>query len=550
VEPDEAVVEQLEQTADRARARGGLEAACTALERAAELTNRPEPRARRLAAAAQNAWLAGQLDRAAGLLQAARPLTTDPVLGADVDRLRAWIEFTAGSPVTGRHLLVQAAHEVASVDRRRAVDLLVGAAEAAWVTSDTGAATELRGLTDPLDRDGDARDRFHIHLLDGFVGMLDSGFGRPVHALVKAMELADEIGQPDILARAGHTAFYLGDDDAAYRLNAETAARARAAGAIGDLLFALQRLALAEVLTGRWAAAESTASEGLPLCRETGQPGLSTPSLAWLTVIAALRGEPDKFRRLLAETEEMTSSHALGVLQSQVADALNWARGLTEMAARRPAAALTCFSAMSHPALTGVTAALDRIEAAVYAGQRDMALEWLATLDSFASHTAVAGSLARVAHCRALLAEAPTAQDLFEEALTLHARSTRPFERARTELAYGRYLRRGRHRASARAHLQTALDGFEQLGAAPWAEQARSELRAAGQTARKRNPSTVRQLTPQERQVARFVAQGLHTREVAAQLFLSSRTVDFHLRNVFTKLGITSRAELAHMPLD
>jgi DNA-binding NarL/FixJ family response regulator len=205
---------------------------------------------------------------------------------------------------------------------------------------------------------------------------------------------------------------------------------------------------------------------------------------------------------------------------------------------------------MSHPALAGVTAALDRIEAAIYAGQRDTALEWLATLDSFASHTAVTGSQARVAHCRALLAEATTAQDLFEEALTLHTRSSRPFEQARTELAYGKYLRRGRHRVSARAHLQAALDGFEQLGAAPWAEQARSELRAAGQTARKRNPSTVRQLTPQEVQVARFVAQGLHTREVAAQLFLSSRTVDFHLRNVFAKLGITSRAELAHIPLD
>jgi DNA-binding CsgD family transcriptional regulator len=177
-------------------------------------------------------------------------------------------------------------------------------------------------------------------------------------------------------------------------------------------------------------------------------------------------------------------------------------------------------------------------------------LEWLDRLDAFATHTGVTSEQARVAHCRALLAEGETARSLFEEALTLHAQSRRPFERARTELAYGELLRRGRRRVEARAHLQAALDRFEQLNARPWAERARLELRAAGRTARKRDPSTLLQLTPQEAQVARFVARGLHTREVAAQLFLSTRTVDFHLRNVFTKLGISSRTELARLPWD
>jgi len=214
-------------------------------------------------------------------------------------------------------------------------------------------------------------------------------------------------------------------------------------------------------------------------------------------------------------------------------------------------AASAMLSAMSHPALAGMSAALDRIEAAVQAGHRDDALTWLATLDAFASHTRSASSQARVAHCRALLAQGHTAHELFEEALALHTRSTRPFEEARTQLAYGQLLRRARQRVAARTHLEAALDTFERLNAAPWAERARAELRASGQTARRRaDPSSVGRLTPQEIQVARFVARGLPTREVAAQLFLSTRTVDFHLRNVFTKLGISSRTELAHVPLD
>lgn len=148
-----------------------------------------------------------------------------------------------------------------------------------------------------------------------------------------------------------------------------------------------------------------------------------------------------------------------------------------------------------------------------------------------------------------LLAAGPKAEAWFEQALALHRAADRPFERARTELAYGGALRRLRKRMAARRPLGMALDIFESLEAAPWAERARQELRACGQTARKRDPSTVLQLTPQELQVARFVADGLPTRDVAAQLFLSPRTVEFHLRNVFTKLGITSRSELAGLRL-
>jgi DNA-binding CsgD family transcriptional regulator len=139
---------------------------------------------------------------------------------------------------------------------------------------------------------------------------------------------------------------------------------------------------------------------------------------------------------------------------------------------------------------------------------------------------------------------------LFRESLAHHAHAGRPFEAARTHLALGEFLRRIRRRVDAREDLRTALRIFDDLGATPWAERARQELRASGETARKRDESTATALTPQERQVARQVAEGLSNREVAAQLFLSPRTIDFHLRNVFAKTGISSRGELARLRLD
>jgi DNA-binding CsgD family transcriptional regulator len=549
VRPDESVVQLLEQTALRARSRGGFEAACMALERAAQLTAEPEARAGRLAAAGQSAWQAGQLVRAAGLLQQARPLTGDPILGADVDQLRAWIELSVGSSVTARRLLINAAKEIADIDPQRVLEMLSAAAEAAWIAGDAEAGAELGQVAARLPPPDTPRARFLHRLLDGFLGLLRGHVARPVRALQDAMDLPAD-PEPDLVVRAGHVAFYLGDDDAAYRLNAQTVAAARTTGAIGDLLFASPRLALAEILTGRWSAAEVSADEAARLSRETSQPGLSAVPLVWLVVLAVLTGDEDRFQSLVAKAEDLARSHSLGVFDAQVRDALHWARGLRELAAGKPESAVTWFSAMTHPAVAGMAAALDRIEAAIRGGHRDEALEWLDRLDAFATHTGIASEQARVAHCRALFADGETARGLFEEALTLHSRSRRPFERARTELAYGEFLRRARRRVEARTHLQAALDRFEQLNARPWAERARFELRAAGRTARKRDPSTVLQLTPQEMQVARFVARGLHTREVAAQLFLSTRTVDFHLRNVFAKLGISSRTELARLPWD
>jgi DNA-binding CsgD family transcriptional regulator len=194
---------------------------------------------------------------------------------------------------------------------------------------------------------------------------------------------------------------------------------------------------------------------------------------------------------------------------------------------------------------------LDRIEAAVRAGERETARAWLDEFERWAESSGAGWARAVVLHCRALLSDDEgVAERFFQAALAAHAEAARPFEEARCELAYGEVLRRARRRLEAREQLRSALDRFEALGATLWAERARVELRASGQTARKRDSSTRDELTAQELQIARFVAEGLTNKEVAALLFLSPRTIDFHLRNVFRKLGIGSRTALARLDLD
>jgi DNA-binding CsgD family transcriptional regulator len=190
------------------------------------------------------------------------------------------------------------------------------------------------------------------------------------------------------------------------------------------------------------------------------------------------------------------------------------------------------------------SAAVDRLEAAS-AADGPLA-EWTAELEHFAEGTGSVWAAAVAAHGRALLT-GDTAH--FDRAVDLHARSTRPFDAARTRLAYGEHLRRAGRRVDARGHLRAAMEAFDALGARTWYDLARRELRASGATARRRTGAETVRLTPTELQVAKLVAEGMANRDVAAQLFVSPRTVDFHLRNIFTKTGISSRRELGGLAL-
>jgi DNA-binding CsgD family transcriptional regulator len=189
----------------------------------------------------------------------------------------------------------------------------------------------------------------------------------------------------------------------------------------------------------------------------------------------------------------------------------------------------------------------DRIEAAARAGDAESARAALAFFATWADQSRAPWAAPLVAACRAVVETGDAATELYGEAVALEA-AARPFDRARIRLLYGEHLRRERRRVDARVQLRAAIDELDRLGAVPFAERARAELRASGETARKRDPSTLGQLTPQELQVAQLVARGLSNKEVAAQLFLSPRTVDAHLRGVFSKLDITSRTQLALIP--
>jgi DNA-binding CsgD family transcriptional regulator len=237
------------------------------------------------------------------------------------------------------------------------------------------------------------------------------------------------------------------------------------------------------------------------------------------------------------------------VLADPVHDLMRWAQATRASNDGDTSTALHHLASVRLSTL-GRVVAFDRIDAAVRAGDREQAAVWVKQLVQFAEGTGWPWALAAVDHGRALLAALEDAPALFESALVHHAEpGGRPFDRARTHLAYGEFLRRNQRRVDARAHLRAALEIFEDLRAEPLVVRATQELRASGETARKRDPSTQLKLTPMERQVAELVSQGLSNKDIAAQCWVSHRTVAFHLRNIFTKAGITSRAQLAQLDL-
>ena len=296
---------------------------------------------------------------------------------------------------------------------------------------------------------------------------------------------------------------------------------------------------------GRDAAAAS-ATEGLRLARETGNDTSACRHLATLAHLAALRGDEDACRASAAEALERAAARGLGLpatLAGTPSGCSSWGRAGPAEALARFQRLLAAGPGAGSPFFAVYTVP-DLVEAAVRSGQPEAAAAPLAAFGQLAAAAGTPEVLAQLARCRGLVGPDEEAAAQFEEALALHDGQGRPFDLARTELAYGEALRRARRRGEARTHLRRALETFQRLGAAPWAERAGAELRATGETARKRDPSTLGQLTPQELQIIRLVGEGGTNREIGAQLFLSRRTIDYHLRNVFVKLGVSSRAEL------
>ncbi len=551
-EPDDEVVAALDEAARRAAARGGFEAASAAFERAAELTSDERARSTRLLAAATNAWLAAQLPRAMRLASTARAGVTDPVVRADLDRLRGRIEFVAGSVPVGVGIWNQAARDVVATDPQRAREIgMIAAAGSTFLPEQDRTDLDPAELLAATVQDTSVRARCFTHLLIGFHQLNHDGLAAGAVSLRQAVTLGHDLSETDLLTNLGIATFHLGDDDGFRRLFSRMLTQARNDGAIGLVLFALPRLALADLSGGNWTGAVAHATEAVELARSTGQHGLAAMPLAQLALVAALRGDPG-YDGLLAELDRVTAGQPAGILGVLMQDTRRWAQGCHAALTGEPAAALHHFQQMTQPTLTRL-AAYDRLDLAARTGHLDTAARCLTELEQFAEIADTPHARRVVAYGRALLAaqgDSPAAaEEFFCLALGAEPGQDRPFERARTHLAYGEFLRRSRRRVDAREQLRTALQTFQDLGAEPWVQRAELELRASGETARKRDASTSVALTAQERQIASSVAQGLSNREVAAELFLSPRTIDFHLRNVFAKTGITSRSELARINL-
>ncbi|MGO9509108.1 MAG: AAA family ATPase [Mycobacterium sp.] len=552
--PDPEVADALHAAAERARARGGHAAAAAAFDRAAGLTTEPELVAARLAEAANAAWSAGQPDRARALLDQAAALAGAPALRARVEHLRGSIEGDCGTPSAAYAILVAGSELVMSADPARAAQMLSDAGLFAWAGGDLARLSDVSRRFEELPGSLDA-GFVGAHVIVGLSGVLRGDTSSTAARLRQAADLAGASKEPRALTGAAAGAMFVGDDARAIDLFCTAVALTRTAAEAAHLPRMLAPLAMVETLTSRYPAALADATEGLRLAEETGQLNPAAHLRSILALIAAVQGRAQDCR----DHATAALTQAIGQRLGPHAAIASWALALLDLGTGRAHEAFDRLEALAGAGpgegnqIVMLMATADLVEAAARTQHQAAAAAGTEKLQGWATDTGAPWANALAARCHGLLgvdSASPDDQDRhFAEALRLHARVGRPFDMARTQLLYGESLRRRRRRADARRYLRSAYETFERLGATPWAEQASAELLATGETARKRDVSTTDQLTPQELQIARFVSRGETNRSIATLMFLSPRTVDYHLRKIFTKLGLTSRAELIRMAL-
>ncbi|MFI6870815.1 AAA family ATPase [Nocardia sp. NPDC050406] len=536
--PDETAATALEHAACHARARGGLAEVVAAYERSAELSVEPSDRGRREAAAAQAAADAGNLDRAAELAQRALVTMPDAPVLAWLVALQAAIAREQDRPRVAYRTLTTAAAASAGSDPETAGYLLFQAAESAWSAGDLATVGQTAAQAERLGLPGAER----IRALADLVGALNMEPGSQHRGVTALRTLVRDVAPDRFADRAQlvHWHLLLGEVATVRDLAAALEEDCRRDGALGVLGRALWLRARAEILLGHFSRATAAATEGLRLAADTGHRVVAINQATTLAHLAALRGDEATCRQLTAEP--LARGIAPGTVHAETALAV------LDLGLGRPEATFDRLSTMLSGANRhGATASLpDLIEAAHRIDRPDAARDALAAYENWAEHVGHAWARAIARRCRALLTPGAAAAQHFDAALETHYTSSEyAFDRARTELLYGEWLRREQRRADARRHLRAAVETFEHLDARPWADRARNELRATGETlAAKTDANPLNHLTPQELQTVQLAAEGLSNKEIGARLFLSPRTVGYHLSNAYPKLGITSRREL------
>jgi DNA-binding CsgD family transcriptional regulator len=539
---DEEVAAGLERTAEHATLRGGHAGAAAAYERAARLSPDPVEAIRRAARAAEAAAAAGELDLAAGLAERTlRRDPADPLIRAQLLLVQGTDLFRRGSHGNALEVLLRAADLITGSVPGHAARVLILAMHAAWYEGE-------RQLGEVLDRLAGLRLPPSdpavplIAYLQGIIGPLLGREPGPTPSAATAMDLARRAGagQPELVTVCGVT-LILGHDEDTARLAPELVAEARAAGALGLLPTLLFFLAESELFHGNRQEALAHGTESLRIAEDTGQSQWAGQMHSFLACLAAVTGDEAAVREAVERSQD---AGIAGRPWSQ------WAMGQLELGLGRAAECLDRLGPLVNGPqrfhVCGLRAVPDLVEAAVRLRRPERAAEPFDYFSRWAGRSGEPWAAALVLRCEALLGDEADAEKRYLAALKLHAEQHRPWDLARTELLYGEWLRRARRKAEARGPLRTALWAFEQLEAEPWAARARTELEASGTAVpQDRVSRPLAGLTPQESQIVRLAAQGLSNRDIAAQLFLSSRTVGYHLYKAYPKLGVGSRGELA-----
>ena len=561
---DEPVATELERAAGRAQARGGLAAAAAFLEESARLTPEPVRRAQRALAAAQAKYQAGGLDAARRLLATVDVGPLDQLLRARFDLLRAQIAFASSRGNAAPGLLLVAAGRLETLDPVLARDTyleslsasmfagrlttgigLPEVAQAALAARQTAISANDGVPSEPPPAPPSSQPMGASDLLlEGLALLVTAGYATAVPVLRRSLTaFRNDVLSSDEGLRwlwlACIAAANLWDDDSWHILAAQYLEIVRKAGALSELPLALNSHVYVDLFAGELAAAASRVQELETVTRAIGSQLAPYGALG----VAAWRGRPSEAAELIRHTmqEVADRGEGIGVTVAQ------WASAVLHNGLGRVGEALTAArQATAYPLDFGSSnwALVELVEAGVRAGNASDAAEGLRRLSEMTSASGTDWALGIEARSRALLSQGEAAERLYREAIIRLGRTRVRAELARAHLLYGESLRRQRRRLDAREQLRTAHEMFAGMGFEAFADRAARELLATGEHARKRNVETLTQLTAQEAQIVRFAREGLSNSEIGGRLFVSPRTVEYHLHNVFTKLDISSRAEL------
>jgi DNA-binding CsgD family transcriptional regulator len=541
--PDEQVALQLERSAGRAQERGGLAAAAAFLQRAVALTKDPARRADRALAAAQASLQAGAFDAALGLVATAETGPLDEFQRARVDLLRARVAFADGHWSDAPPLLLKAARRLESFDLDLARETYLTAWGAAALAEDLAARDVLleicRAVRALPPRPGPPRPL--DLLLDGLALLITEGHAVAAPTLQRALLAVADMPVEDVLQwgwMAVGASSAVWDHESWHATATRQIQVVRDAGALAELPVHLSYFAMVVMWTGDFAGAASLIAELDSVAAATGS---RFPPYALLR-LRALQGREGEASAAIASAIEQFGGQGTTAARAHWAAAVLY-NGLGRYEEAASAARQAISGALNHWMLMWVLP--DLVEAAGRLGDTELARDALERLAKTTQPSGTEFALGIEARCRALLSDGAAADELYREAIERLGRTRLRPELARAHLLYGEWLRRENRRVDAREQLRKAHEMLVGMGMEAFAERARQELEATGEKVRKRTVETRDDLTAQERQIARLARDGMSNPEIGARLFLSPRTVEWHLRNVYTKLNIRSRRELA-----